>query len=110
MITLMQPGSDPDDAIVLESAGYREPEDHETAANVCTKQDYEVDNDVGVNLNALRPCMGTWGLVGAGDEVTWGVWVTPPDGYVLTSPNPQYYPTGSGRPPLDFGIKPIDNN
>ena len=111
LVTLHPIGdTDPDNTIVLESAGYREPEDHEDAFDVCTHQDILDENeDSGLRCACVRPCFGTWGLVKAGDDITWEVWVTAPEGYRLTSPNPQYYTTGSEMPPLDFGITPITN-
>jgi hypothetical protein len=95
----------------LESAGPREPNKGEV--DLCSYQDYTIpdgnddDCDRDINPNPLRPCAGTWGLHPAGEkDMVWMVWVTPPEGYVVTSPNPQYYWVGSGKPPLDFGIAP----
>ncbi len=93
------------DDFVLESAGYRElGEDEEY---LCCHQDAMLDADE-LNQHQQRPCVGTWGLPGIPDDIRLEVWVTPPDGYVLTSPNPQYFTTGQDTEPLDFGIAPVE--
>lgn len=100
-ITLISPAYDEWD---LTSAGYREPKEGTTVA--CTQQDLIIDGEF--NPHPMRPCSGTWGMGHAGDDVRWEVWLTAPDGYTITSSNPQYYVTGSGQMPVDFGITPID--
>jgi hypothetical protein len=87
----------------IETMGYRELEEHETVA--CTQQDVVVDGEL--NPNPVRPCSGTFALSHAGEDVYWEVWLTVPQGYYLTTANPQYYITGTGQMPVDFGIAPI---
>ncbi|MEZ4518153.1 MAG: hypothetical protein R3C44_15475 [Chloroflexota bacterium] len=100
-VTLISPAYD---EFAVETSPYRElGEDEEVA---CTQQDLLLADDE-INPNPVRPCSGTWGLSHAGDDVRWEVWLTVPDGYRLTSANPQYYITGSGQMPIDFGITPI---
>jgi hypothetical protein len=91
------------DEVKVTSAPYKEPEEDKA---LCTPQDYGETDDL--NEHPLRPCAGTWGITQAGDNVYWVVDITAPEGYRLTSPNPQYYITGSGDPFVDFGIVPID--
>lgn len=98
-ITLIAPSYD---EYTLTSGAYRELEDWETAA--CTQQDLFVDGKL--NPNPVRPCSGAWGLPGWDNDVRYEVWLTAPEEYVITSPNPQYYTTGSGQMPIDFGIAP----
>jgi hypothetical protein len=100
-ITLISPAYD---EFEVETMPYRELEENEEVA--CTQQDLLLE-DGELNPNPVRPCSGAWGLSHAGDDVRWEVWLTAPDGYRLTSANPQYYVTGSGQMPLDFGITPI---
>jgi hypothetical protein len=100
-ITLISPAYD---EFELTSAGYVEPEDGEIYT--CTQQDLVIDGEI--NENAVRPCSGTWGLSHAGDDVRWEVWLTVPDGYTVTSANPQYYTTSSGQMPVDFGIVSVE--
>lgn len=99
-ITLISPAYD---EYELTSAGFAEAE--EAGDMVCTPQDYFADGKV--NPNPQRPCSGTWALPMAGHNIRYEVWVTAPAGYYLTSPNPQFYTTGSGAMPLDFGIAPL---
>jgi hypothetical protein len=91
------------DEFILESAGYRELEEGEEY--LCCHQDAMVDDEVNSNQN--RPCVGTWGLPGIPDDIRLEVWITPPEGYILTSENPQYFITGEDSKPLDFGLAPI---
>lgn len=100
VITLISPAYDDYD---VESMGYRELDEHESVA--CSQQDLVIDGEL--NPNPLRPCSGTFGMSHAGDDVRWEVSVAVPDGYKLTSANPQYYTTGSGQMPVDFGIAPV---
>jgi hypothetical protein len=100
-VTLISPAYD---EFVLTSAGYVAPEEDETIT--CTQQDLVIGGEI--NSNPVRPCDGTWGLSHAGEDVFWEVRLTVPDGYALTSANPQYYNTGSGQLPLDFGIVPFE--
>ncbi len=37
-----------------------------------------------------------------------GYWVTAPEGYYVTSENPQYFFTGNDTNWVDFGIAPIE--
>jgi len=92
------------DEVEVTSAPYKEPDEDGNA--LCTPQDYGTEDDR--NPNPVRPCAGTWGITQAGDDVYWVVDITVPDGYRLTSANPQSYVTGSGAPFVDFGIVPID--
>jgi hypothetical protein len=92
------------DEVKVTSAPYKEPDEDGNA--LCTPQDYGTEDDR--NPNPMRPCAGTWGITQAGDDVYWVVDITVPDGYRLTSTNPQSYVTGSGAPFVDFGIVPID--
>lgn len=92
------------DEVEVTSAPYKEPDEDGNA--LCTPQDYGTEDDI--NPNPVRPCAGTWGITRAGDDVYWVVDITVPDGYKLTSANPQSYITGSGAPFVDFGIVPID--
>ena len=92
------------DEVKVKSAPYKEPD--EDGKELCTVQDYGDKDDL--NENPMRPCVGTWGITQAGDDVYWVVDITVPDGYKLTSVNPQSYTTGSGAPFVDFGIVPID--
>jgi len=91
------------DEVKITSAPYKEADEYGNA--LCTVQDYGADDDL--NENPMRPCAGTWGITQAGDEVYWVVDITVPEGYVLTSENPQSYTTGSGEPLVDFGIRPV---
>ena len=100
-VTLISPAYD---KFELTSAGYTVDKDGKEVA--CSPQDLVYKGKV--NSNPIRPCRGTWGLPGAGDDVRWEVWLTVPDGYELTSPNPQYFTTGKGEAPVDFGIVPVD--
>ncbi|MEZ4519067.1 MAG: hypothetical protein R3C44_20370 [Chloroflexota bacterium] len=100
-ITFVSPAYD---AFAVESSPYRELGEDETIT--CTQQDL-VLADGEINPTPVRPCSGVFGLSHAGDDVTWEVWLTVPDGYRLTSANPQTYVTGSGEMPIDFGIVPI---
>lgn len=102
----------PDDGVTaytLESAGYRALTEDEIAdglTDVCTYQDYTTA-DGDINASPTRPCEGTWGFPQAGETgLVWKVWVTAPEGYVVTSQNPQTYVAGSGADPLNFGIAP----
>jgi hypothetical protein len=99
-VTLISPAYD---EVEVESAPYREPEEDKV---LCTVQDYGRGDDL--TEHPVRPCIGTWGITNAGDDVRWEIWLAVPKGYKLTSPNPQYYVTGSGEPFVDFGIVPID--
>jgi hypothetical protein len=92
------------DEVEITSAPYKEPDEDDKA--LCTPQDFGEDD--ALNEHPMRPCMGTWGITQAGNHVTWEIRLTVPEGYKLTSPNPQYYTTGSGDPFVDFGIVPID--
>jgi hypothetical protein len=94
------------DDFVLESAGYSELGKDEEF--LCCHQDAMLD-DADVNPNQARPCTGSWGLPGIPDDIRLEVWVTAPDGYVLTSPNPQYFITGEDTAPLDFGLAPVES-
>ncbi len=91
------------DEFTLTSGAYRELEEGET--HFCTPQDLFIDGER--NLNPVRPCSGAWGLPTWMEDVRWEVWLTAPAGYTITSPNPQYYITGSGQMPIDFGIAPV---
>lgn len=100
-VTLISPAYD---EFEVTSAPFKEPdEDKDT---LCTVQDFGSEDNM--NENPVRPCVGTWGITNAGDDVYWVVELTVPDGYRLTSANPQSYTTGSGDPFVDFGIVPID--
>lgn len=99
-VTLISPAYD---EIDVESAPYREPEEGKV---LCTVQDYAGGDDL--TEHPLRPCVGTWGIVNAGDDVRWEIRLAVPEGYKLTSPNPQYYVTGSEEPFVDFGIVPVE--
>ena len=101
IVTLISPAYD---EYELETVGYRELEEHETAA--CTQQDLVLE-DGEINPNPVRPCSGTFGLSHAGDDVYWVVELAAPAGYYVTSANPQFYTTGSGQLPVDFGIAPL---
>ena len=92
------------DEFELTSAGYRELEEGEVIP--CSQQDLVYDGDL--NLHPVRPCVGTWGLPHAGDDIRWEVWLMTPAGYKVTSQNPQYFTTGHDSVPVDFGIAPID--
>jgi len=92
------------DEYTVETMGYRELEGDETI--ICTQQDLMLDKDT-LNPNPVRPCLGTFGLTQAGDDVRWEVVLTVPAGYTLTSENPQFYTSGSGQMPVDFGITPV---
>lgn len=93
------------DEFVVESMGYRNLDEDETV--ICSQQDLVIDGKI--NDNPLRPCEGTFGLTHAGDDVRWMVSIDVPDGYKLTSANPQYYTTNTGQMPVDFGIVPIED-
>jgi hypothetical protein len=101
-VTLISPAYD---EYTLTSGAYREPEDWETFT--CTPQDLFIDGEW--NANPVRPCSGAWGLPGWENETRYEVWLTAPEGYMITSPNPQYYTTGSGQMPVDFGIAPVNS-
>ena len=100
----------------LESAGYVSLTEDEIAdgiTDVCTYQDLTTadgeddDTDPDINASPARPCEGTWGFPQAGESgLVWTVWVTAPEGYVVTSQNPQAYVAGSGNL-LNFGIAPV---
>lgn len=92
------------DEVKVTSAPFKEPDENGNA--LCTPQDLGEGDDL--NENCVRPCVGTWGITQAGDDVYWVVDLTVPAGYKLTSANPQSYVTGSGAPFVDFGIVPID--
>ena len=92
------------DEFAVESMGYRELEENETV--ICSQQDLVFDGEI--MANPVRPCEGTFGLTHAGDDVRWEVVLTVPKGYVLTSASPQYYTTGTGQMPVDFGIAPVE--
>ena len=98
-VTLISPAYD---EFMLESAGYRELDEGEV--DLCSYQDSVIDDEI--NENPIRPCSGTWGLPGSSSDVRWEVWLTPPDGYEITSENPQYFTTGSGQESIDFGLTP----
>ena len=103
-ITIITPAYD---EYVLTSAGARAADyDGETA--VCSYQDTVVDDEL--NESPVRPCSGTWGLSGVSEGVSYEVWLTAPDGYTVTSQNPQVFTTGSGQAALDFGIAPVADN
>jgi hypothetical protein len=90
----------------LETAGYREAEDHEKAANVCTRQDLEAAHEDGTDQQ--RPCQGTFGFISFDDYVTWNVTIQVPEGYYATSPQTRQFMTGGEDIPLlDFGIAPL---
>jgi hypothetical protein len=99
-ITFISPAYD---KYTVEAMGYRELEEGETMA--CAQQDLVIDGEI--NASPVRPCSGTFGLTHAGDDVRWEVVLTVPKGYTLTTENPQYYTTGSGQMPVDFGIAPV---
>ena len=92
------------DEYEVETASYRELEEHETVA--CAKQDTVVDGEL--NPNPLRPCSGTWGLPVWADDVRMEVHLTPPEGYYVTSVNPVFCVTCIEGPWVDFGIAPLD--
>jgi len=100
-ITFVSPAYD---EFTVESMGHRELEEYETV--ICSQQDLVYDGDI--MANPVRPCEGTFGLTHAGDDVRWEVSIAVPAGYELTSANPQYYTTGSGQMPVDFGIVPVE--
>ena len=100
-ITLISPAYD---EFKLTSAGHRTLEEGEVMP--CTQQDLVYEGDL--NPHPVRPCVGTWGLPHAGDDIRWEVWLTTPTGYKVTSANPQYFTTGQNSVPVDFGIAPID--
>ena len=100
-VTIITPAYD---EYVLESAGARDPDyDGETA--LCSYQDTVVNDDL--NNSPIRPCEGTWGLPGVTDGIRYEVSVTAPEGYYVTSENPQYFTSGTDQAPLDFGIAPL---
>ena len=92
------------DEYEVETAPYRELEDHETVA--CARQDTVVDGEL--NPNPVRPCSGTWGLPVWADDVRMEVHLTPPEGYYVTSANPVFCVTCIEGPWVDFGIAPLD--
>ena len=103
-ITIITPAYD---EYELTSAGARDADyDGETA--LCSYQDTVVDDEL--NESPIRPCSGTWGLPGVTEDVRYEVWLTAPDGYYVTSENPQYFTTGSGQESLDFGIAPLSDS
>lgn len=91
------------DEVELTSGAWRELEEGET--NFCTPQDLFIDGEL--NPHSVRPCSGAWGMPSTIEDVRWEVWVTAPEGYYVTSENPQYYTTGTEQMPLDFGIAPL---
>ena len=107
---------DPDNPILLASAvpnsttaAYAE-----NGQDLCTYQDLtlddgdDADSAPDVNATTSRPCFGTFGLRPAGESgAYWTVQVTPPEGYVVTSTNPQYVTAGSDTGWVDFGIAPV---
>lgn len=100
-VTIVTPAYD---EFVLESSGPREADyDGETA--LCSYQDTLVDDEL--NPSPARPCVGTWGLPGVSEDVRFAVTVTAPDGYYVTSENPQYFTSGTDQEPLNFGIAPL---
>lgn len=90
--------------ITAESAPYREPDEDETI--VCTQQDLVVDGEI--NPNPTRPCSGTWGVPRLENDSYLTITLTPPEGYTVTSENPQIFLTGTDTDWVDFGIAPID--
>lgn len=102
-ITLLSPAYDD---FELESASFRELGENEEV--VCSQQDTIVNDEFVEEEYQMRPCSGTWGLPGTSNDIRWEVTVTAPDGYYLTSENPQYFTTGANNAPLDFGIAPIE--
>ncbi len=92
------------DEFVLESASAREA-DYEGETDLCSYQDTMVDGEI--NPSPIRPCEGTWGLPGTSENVRFIVTVTAPEGYYVTSENPQIFVSGTDQAPLDFGIAPL---
>ncbi len=92
------------DEFTVESMGHRELDEGETV--ICSQQDLVFDGEI--MANPVRPCEGTFGLTHAGEDVRWEVVLSVPAGYTLTTANPQYYTTGSGQMPVDFGIVPAE--
>lgn len=72
----------------------------------CTPQDLAVDGEI--NPNPVRPCVGTWGMPGTSSNVSWIVWLRIPEGYMLTSDNPQTFISGTDADPVDFGIVTVN--
>lgn len=100
-VTIITPAYD---EFEVETAPYRELEDHEEIA--CHQQDFMIDDEV--NPNPVRPCSGTWGLPVNVEDVRMEVHLTVPEGYYATSPNPIYCVTCVETPWVDFGIAPLD--
>ncbi|MCB9420193.1 MAG: hypothetical protein H6667_10325 [Ardenticatenaceae bacterium] len=99
-ITVITPAYD---EYEVESAPYRELEEHEKVA--CTQQDLVIDGEI--NPNPVRPCSGTWGLPVWAEDVRMEIHLTVPEGYYATSPNPIYCVTCLDSPWIDFGIAPL---
>jgi len=92
------------EVITLESAGYRALDENEKVE--CSCQDTIVDDEY--NVAQARPCSGTWGLPRAENDSRLVITVTVPEGYVLTSENPQVFVTGEDTGFVDFGIAPVN--
>lgn len=90
------------EVIDLETAGYRALREDEKVS--CSVQDTLVDDEL--NPLPVRPCSGTWGLPRVEKDSYLTITLTPPDGYVVTSENPQLYLTGKDTGFVDFGIAP----
>ena len=84
-------GAGPEEAIVVETAGYQETEAGEAA---CTQQ------------GSGRPCAGTFGFISFVDGITWQAAVAVPDGYRLTTAGMQTVVSGADNGTVDFGIVP----
>lgn len=104
-VTFTPIGSGPSDPYVVESAPFREMEDHEKDGNTCTRQDFEESIDEG--YVAARPCEGTFGMISWADDVTWEVTIEVPEGYELTSESTLTFTTGEEVPMCDFGVVPV---
>lgn len=89
----------------IETAAYREPEEGQTV--VCSLQDTLVDGEL--NPNPVRPCSGTWGLNRVVNDTFLTISVVAPEGYYVTSENPQIYLTGKDTGFVDFGIAPLED-
>jgi hypothetical protein len=105
-VTFTPIGSGPVDPIVLESAPYREMEDHEKDGDTCTRQDLEKSLDNG-HYPAQRPCEGSFGMISWANDVTWEVSIEVPDGYEMTSEPVLRFSSSEDVPMCDFGIAPI---
>lgn len=101
-VTFTPIGSGPDDPVVVESAPFRELEDHEKDGDTCTRQDLSDDSE------GLRACDGAFGMISFDNYVTWEVSIEVPEGYELTSDSALRFMTGEKVPFLDFGIAPVE--